>query len=264
MHVEGLAPELRILIDRDHIQEGPLYARLPVPAVTDDERQQLIACGWTLRPYRDRPVLEPPEATFTWDRHLVLFRDNMRHAAAHRLPGGLPVAGPKEAILDEVIASIWEERVEELRTVLSAFSFASAWRCPEQQAAAAGTLVGSFSAAEEALLAGVQDGDGSSLVPGEDSARDAGGERGRHDPPDVDGVEPSDRRGTESADALEPADPGQDSGRAPGDHGNRMEGTEVFFFYTQSMRRAAVEALTETMRSPADDDPVWELVESLR
>ncbi|MGC8489068.1 MAG: hypothetical protein ACP5QO_12760, partial [Clostridia bacterium] len=71
-------------------------------------------------------------------------------------------------------------------------------------------------------------------------------------------------RGTASADALEPADPGQDSGTAPGNDGNRMEGTEVFFFYTQSMRRAAVEALTETMRSPADDDPVWELVESLR
>lgn len=219
--MEGLSPELRILIDRDHIQEGPLFARLPLPAVTDDERVELEQLGWRLRPYRDRPVLEPPEATFTWDRHLVLFRDNMRHAAAHRLPDGLPVAGPKEAILDELIASIFEERMEELRTVLAAFSFASAWRREPDEAEGPEALSAGWDAAEETLMAEVGDGEDALI--------------------EVEGLAGSDQ-----------------------DPNGRMEGMEVFFFYTESMRKASVQALTETVRTPDEDDPVWTLVESLR
>jgi len=221
MRVDGLSPELRAVIDRDHIQEGPLYARLPLPSVTDDERAELERQGWRLRPYRDRPVLEPPEATFTWDRHLVLFRDNMRHAAAHRLPDGLPVAGSKEAILDELIASVWEERVEELRTVLAAFSFASAWRREEEPPGSNDPRSG-LAHAEATLRAEVSDETPLIAVEGLDD--DTSPEAGR----------------------------------------GRVEGTEVFFFYTERMRRAAVAALTETVRSPAADDPVWALVESLR
>jgi hypothetical protein len=219
---EGMAPELRLLIDREHIAEGLLYAHLPLGAVSDDDRAQLLNLGWTLRPYRDRPVLQPPEATFAWDRHHRLFRDNLRHAAAHRLPEGLPFAGANEAILDELIASVWEERTEELRTVLSAFSFASVWRAAGDDGE---ELPPSLHAAEEALAAGVAPAEERTVVP-------------------VEGFEDSaDGSGTPAA---------------------RMEGSEVFFFYTRSMRRAAVQALTETVRSPDDDDPVWQLVESLR
>ncbi len=222
MHMrEALAPELRLLIDREHIAEGPLYAHLPVGVVSDDDRAELLSLGWTLRPYRDRPVLQPPEATFAWDRHHRLFRDNMRHAAAHRLPAGLPFAGANEAILDELIASVWEDRVEELRIVLSAFAFASAWRRNGDEAAA---LPPTVHAAEETLVAEVEPVRERALIP-------------------VEGIE----------DPVEP-----ESSAA------RVEGTEVFFFYTDSMRRAAAQALTETVRSPSDDDPVWQLVEALR
>jgi hypothetical protein len=183
--VEALLPELRLLIDRDHIREGLLYGRLPLANVDEEAQRALESVGWRVRSYRDRPVAEPPEATIAWEHYRHVFRDNMRHATAHRLPGGIPLAGPKDAILDELIASVWDQRVEELRTVLGAFAFASVW-------------------------------------PGSEDESDA---------------------------------PGPVS---------EVEGAETFYFYTDAMRRAAVEAVAETASAPAADDPVWVLVDSLK
>jgi hypothetical protein len=219
-----MVPELRLLIDRSHIREGRLYGHLPLDQLTEEAQRTLEQSGWRVHAYRDRPVASPPEATIRWDVYRARFQDNMRHAAAHRLPGGIPLAGPKDAILDELIASVWDQRVEELRTVLSAFAFASLW-------------------------------------PGEAAPHPVWN---RDDGWDDDAwpAAPGGLRSHGAAgDAASPAWP--ESPDSPGSP-DSMEGAETFYFYTQAMRDAALQALQETAAAPAADDPVWALVDALR
>lgn len=123
--MDWLPLELRTHIDRNHIHEGQLFGAVPAEGLSADDHATLERLGWQDRPYQDRPVLTPPESTVEWDRQKFVFRDNMLHAVAHRLPQGIPVIGNAEAIMEELVASTWEQREEQLRTVLGAFAFAS-------------------------------------------------------------------------------------------------------------------------------------------
>ncbi|MCL8207370.1 MAG: hypothetical protein K6V97_04750 [Actinomycetia bacterium] len=129
--MDVLPLELKTRIDREHIREGRLFGALPAAALSPENQAELVKRGWTLKAYEDRTVLLPPETTVEWDRVLAVFRDNLLHRAAHRLPRGLPLAPDAQAIMEEVIASTWEQREEQLRVVLSAFAFASLLPRPE-------------------------------------------------------------------------------------------------------------------------------------
>jgi hypothetical protein len=191
----GFSPELRAQVNQKHLRQGRLFGALLQEELSPEDREALVRAGWTRKNYRDKAVMVPPSMTVAWDHEHAVFRDHMLHATAHRLPDGLPAAGNGQAILEELIASAWEEREEQLRTVLSAFSFAS-------------------------------------LLPGPD----------------------------ESADVAAVPSGALDAALA---YGERMEGFETFFFYAASMRDAAVAALKESVRAPAPDDGIWELVEAL-
>jgi len=238
-----MVPELRLLIDRSHIREGRLYGHLPLDQLTEEARRALEQSGWRVHAYRDRPVASPPEATIRWDVYRIRFQDNMRHAAAHRLPGGIPLAGPKDAILDELIASVWDQRVEELRTVLSAFAFASLW--PGE---------------ETPHPVWTRDADG-----GDDAWPSAPnhprplGEADAPDSPRFPHVS-----GFPDSTPASPGSPDSPDSLDSLDSPDSMEGAETFYFYTEAMREAALRALQETATAPAADDPVWVLVDALR
>lgn len=126
-----VSPALREAVDRLHLTEGRLFGAIPPDRLDRDQQEALLRAGWTRRNYADRPVLEPPHAELDWD---ALRR---RHAGATReaiqvvwpdAPGWNPQAW---AIIEEVLASVWEEREEETRALLSAWSFASLWPEPD-------------------------------------------------------------------------------------------------------------------------------------
>jgi len=125
MAVHIMAPALKLQIDEHHVREGAMFGSLPGSALGTDDHRQLDEAGWTTRDYRDGTFLVPPSTTVRWDQQYFRFRDAILHQAAHTLPSGLPVAGNGQAILEEVIASAWEARLDQLRTVWSAFAFAA-------------------------------------------------------------------------------------------------------------------------------------------
>lgn len=122
----GLDQDLIARVNQHHIHEGPLYGSLPQSEVTPDERQELIRVGWIAQNYIDQPVMEPPQHVFDWAHGRLTFRDNILHLVAHRFPTA-PLLGTRQAILEELIDSAWEQQVDDLRVVLHAWAFASAW-----------------------------------------------------------------------------------------------------------------------------------------
>lgn len=123
--VIAFSPELRARVNQKHLRRGRLFGAILQDELTPEDREALQKAGWTPKAYRDKAVLVPPSMTVAWDHEHAIFRDHMLHATAHRLPTGLPAHGNGLAILEELIASTWEEREEQLRVVLNAFAFAS-------------------------------------------------------------------------------------------------------------------------------------------
>lgn len=128
----GLDVELTERVKSAYIHEGRLYGAVPQQDLTADERLQLSRAGWQTRNYQDRPVMEPPQATVDWDDLRLRHRDRTLHAISHRLPGGTPWAGNRQAILEEILGSVWEQQEDELRVLLHAWAFASVWGTPEE------------------------------------------------------------------------------------------------------------------------------------
>jgi hypothetical protein len=233
--VIGFSPELRAQVNQKHLRKGRLFGAVLRDEFSPADRQALIQAGWEQHNYKDKAVLVPPSMTVAWDHQHAIFRDHMLHATAHRLPEGIPAAGNAGAILEELIASAWEEREDQLRTVLSAFSFASLLPGPDHAADPGDVPAGALDAA---------------TAPG------AWWERhGSHDP-----------HPTTPGPVAEPPARSEDPARADRDRTDRdrMEGYETFFFYAASMRDAARAALEETVRAPDPDDGIWELVEALQ
>jgi hypothetical protein len=119
--------DLKHLVDEDYINEGALFGTVAQDKLTSDAMLLLEQLGWKARDYRDRPVIESPRSTIDWDGLSGQHRDRILHAISHKLPEGSPWAGNKQAIIEELIASIWEQHEEELRILLSAWTFAAAW-----------------------------------------------------------------------------------------------------------------------------------------
>jgi hypothetical protein len=147
--VIGFSPALRAEINQKHLRRGRLFGALVQEELAQEDCQALEGSGWTRKNYKDKAVLIPPTMTVAWDHEHAVFRDHVLHAAAHRLDRGLPVAGNAQAILEELIASAWEEREDQLRTVLNAFSFASLLPGPGEEQAAQAVPPGALDAATE-------------------------------------------------------------------------------------------------------------------
>ncbi len=127
-HLEiGLDQDLKGRIGTQFIHEGPLFGSVPQDSVTHDEMLQLARAGWTRKDYQDAPVLEAPQSTIDWLSLQQQHRDRTLHAISHRLPDGAPWVGTRQEILEELLASTWEQQEDELRTLLHAFAFASIW-----------------------------------------------------------------------------------------------------------------------------------------
>lgn len=123
----GLDMELKDRVANEFIREGRLFGSVPQSSLTADEVQALERAGWIKRDYHDAPVMESPEATIDWARLQEQHRDSTLHAISHRLDQGAPWVGTRQEILEELLASRWEEQEDELRTLLHAFAFASMW-----------------------------------------------------------------------------------------------------------------------------------------
>lgn len=176
-------PELRAHIDRVHITEGSLFANVPQEQLSADERKALLKAGWTVRNYQDRPMMEPPELLLDWQRLWEGYRHATLDQIARRWGNSLPTWGENHRlVLEEVLASQWEEREDAMRALLAGWTFASAWQ-------------------------------------------------------------------RESGEAADPA--------------QRLEGRQVFFFYAESFRAAAREALDYLTRPPDADDAFWNLAEAV-
>ncbi len=133
-HLEiGLDHDLKDRIGTRFIHEGPLFGSVPQDALTQDEMLQLAQAGWTRRDYQDAPVLEAPQFTIDWLNLQQQHRDRALHAIMHRLPDGAPWVGTRQEILEELLASTWEQQEDELRTLLHAFAFASIWSQDQDQ-----------------------------------------------------------------------------------------------------------------------------------
>ena len=145
----GFSPALRAQVNQKHLTTGHLFGSVPQDELAPPDLEALLKAGWVSKNYRDRAVILPPSMTVAWDHEHAVFRDHVLHAAAHRLPEGLPVAGNGQAILEELIASAWEEREEQLRTVLAAFCFASVLPAPESSEPVGGVAPGALLAATE-------------------------------------------------------------------------------------------------------------------
>lgn len=127
-HLEiGLDQDLKDRIGTQFIREGPLFGSVPQDSFTQDEMLQLAGAGWARKDYQDAPVLEAPQSTIDWLRLQQQHRDRTLHAISHRLPDGAPWVGTRQEILEELLASTWEQQEDELRTLLHAFAFASIW-----------------------------------------------------------------------------------------------------------------------------------------
>lgn len=166
-------------IRTSYISEGRLFGAVPQSELNTDERRRLQKAGWLEKNYEDNPVMVPPQQTIDWDKLGSRHRDRTLHAISHRLPEGAPWAGTRQAILEEILSSRWEEQEEQLRVVLHSFAFASIW---------------------------------SSL---EDRSR------------------------------------------------TRIEGSEIFFFYTARMLESAQKALELATKAPEPEDEFWNMVQSL-
>lgn len=132
----GLDHELKNRIGEICIREGQLFGAVPQSELTQDEMLQLARVGWTRRDYHDAPIMEAPQATIDWAGLKARHRDSALHAISHRLPGGAPWVGTRQAILEELLASTWEQQEDELRTLLHAFCYASMWSQEDDQSRA--------------------------------------------------------------------------------------------------------------------------------
>lgn len=133
----GLDQDLKERVAKDFIREGLLFGSVPQTDLAGDEMMELARAGWTQRDYHDAPVMEPPQTTIDWWSLQRQHRDSTLHAISHRFESGAPWVGPRQEILEELLASKWEEQEEELRTLLHAFAFASIWNQDEDADGAA-------------------------------------------------------------------------------------------------------------------------------
>lgn len=129
----GLDQDLRSHVQHHHITEGRLFGMVSQPNLTTDERMQLLRAGWTARNFVDAPVMEPPMLDVKWDDLEHRHRDLTLHRVHHRLPENTAWAGNRLAILEEMLASAWDAKEEELRTLLAAFAYASVWNEPKSE-----------------------------------------------------------------------------------------------------------------------------------
>ncbi len=125
MAIQLMSPKLKTQIDTHYHRQGALFGAVPASALDLEQQRALEDAGWAVQEYRDQTVLLPPRATVRWDQQLFRFRDAILHQAAHAIPQGVPVAGNAQAIVEEVIASQWDARLDQLRTVWGAFAYAA-------------------------------------------------------------------------------------------------------------------------------------------
>ncbi|PSR20762.1 MAG: hypothetical protein C7B45_13530 [Sulfobacillus acidophilus] len=123
----GLDEALRARVANDFIREGRLFGAVAQTSLTADEIVALQRAGWSKRDYHDAPVMEAPQSTIDWQQLRRRHRDSTLHVISHRLDQGAPWVGARQEILEELMASQWEEQEDELRTLLHAFAFASMW-----------------------------------------------------------------------------------------------------------------------------------------
>ncbi len=132
----GLDEDLKERIGQICIREGALFGAVPQSSLTTDEIMQLAQAGWERRDYHDAPVMEAPQSTIDWSALRSRHRDQTLHVISHTLPGGAPWVGTRQAILEELVASTWEQQEDELRTLLHAFCYASMWNHKDPQSEA--------------------------------------------------------------------------------------------------------------------------------
>ena len=131
-HVDvGLDQDLKARVANNFTREGRLFGAVPQADLTSDEIMALSRAGWVKRDYHDAPVMEAPQSTIDWVSLKRRHRDTTLHAISHRLDQGAPWIGTRQEILEELLASKWEEQEDELRTLLHAFAFASMWNQDE-------------------------------------------------------------------------------------------------------------------------------------
>lgn len=123
----GLDQDLKQRVANEFVDEGGLFGAVRQAQLTPDEILALAQAGWIQRDYHDAPVMEAPQATIDWWGLKHQHRDRALHAISHRLEDGAPWIGTRQEILEELIASNWEEQEDELRTLLHAFAYASMW-----------------------------------------------------------------------------------------------------------------------------------------
>nr|WP_243239372.1 hypothetical protein [Sulfobacillus harzensis] len=123
----GLDQDLKERIANIAIKKGPLFGAVPQSSLTTDEMMQLARVGWVRRDYHDAPVMVAPQSTIDWETLRTRHRDRTLHVVSHKLPEGAPWVGTRQAILEELVASTWEQQEDELRTLLHAFCYASMW-----------------------------------------------------------------------------------------------------------------------------------------
>ena len=121
---------LRDQIEQTYLTEGQLFGMVPQSALTVEQRQRLLSAGWTSRNFVDAPMMEPPMLEIRWPDLKSRHRDATMHCVYHRVPAQTPWIGNRVEILEEMLGSAWEAKEDELRTVLSAWCYASAWTGP--------------------------------------------------------------------------------------------------------------------------------------
>ncbi len=130
----GIDQDLKERVAKECIREGRLFGAVPQAELNQNEIMTLTQAGWTKRDYHDAPVMEAPQTTVDWVELRRRHRDRTLHAISHRFDQGAPWVGTRQEILEELLASKWEEQEDELRTLLHAFAFASMWNHEERPA----------------------------------------------------------------------------------------------------------------------------------
>ncbi len=123
----GLDEQLTQRIQALFIRDGRLFGALPEKSLEPEDIQKLRAVGWVERQYHDEPVMEAPQITIDWDALRLRHRTETLHALSHRYAPGTPWVGTRHEILEELLASEWESKMDELKTVLHAWAYASVW-----------------------------------------------------------------------------------------------------------------------------------------
>ena len=126
-----LDQDLTERIRNHYIREGQLYGSLEQKDLTLDERKSLAQAGWVQHNYVDHPVMEPPQTLVDWTRLQAEHRDRTLHAISHRLPSGTPWAETRQAILEEMLGSLWDQQVDRVRILLHSWAYASVWSLPD-------------------------------------------------------------------------------------------------------------------------------------